>query len=322
MTKDIQLVFVGGAPRSGTTLVQHVLDSHPLVYAGPEFNYLPYFLEFRDLLAHGVKSKSIDKFYQHQNVNSQIADLLRQTFAGTATHNGCKIFCEKTPSNALYFDELHKLFPEAKFIFVRRSPLSILASLKQVKQRYKTKLGRLPLDYTRNVPSSVEFVKKCLEKGLSFVKGHPERSILIDYEKLVENPKEATKYLCEFLNIDWSSKMLEPKKHAKSSTDQNEFNGIWYDEKMFFRNIDKKSLNNWKGKLRKREIHYISKHLSEYKNIFPVLEMNLGKLSFSPILSIQFLILKAREAIFGSKSINRFLSLAYNYSKSTVKKRT
>lgn len=43
-------ILVGGAPRSGTTLLQNILDSHPDIVGGPEFMHLRDFVELRKTL--------------------------------------------------------------------------------------------------------------------------------------------------------------------------------------------------------------------------------------------------------------------------------
>lgn len=49
--KGERLIFTGGAARSGTTLVQNILDSHPDIVGGPEF------LHLEDLMAFKKKGK-------------------------------------------------------------------------------------------------------------------------------------------------------------------------------------------------------------------------------------------------------------------------
>ena len=44
-----RFIFVGGAPRSGTTLVQNMLDSHPDILGGPEFIHIPDIINLRHI---------------------------------------------------------------------------------------------------------------------------------------------------------------------------------------------------------------------------------------------------------------------------------
>ena len=50
-----RLVFVGGSPRSGTTLVQGVLNHHLKVYGGPEFDFIPSIAELYQKLLRGLE---------------------------------------------------------------------------------------------------------------------------------------------------------------------------------------------------------------------------------------------------------------------------
>jgi hypothetical protein len=50
-----RLVFVGGSPRSGTTLVQRVLNHHPKVYGGPEFDFIPSIAELYQKFLRGLE---------------------------------------------------------------------------------------------------------------------------------------------------------------------------------------------------------------------------------------------------------------------------
>ena len=38
--QETKFIFVGGSPRSGTTLVQRILASHPNIFGRPEFDFL------------------------------------------------------------------------------------------------------------------------------------------------------------------------------------------------------------------------------------------------------------------------------------------
>ncbi|MGB0109821.1 MAG: sulfotransferase, partial [Terriglobales bacterium] len=55
-----RLIFVGGSPRSGTTLVQRVLDCHPEIYGGPEFDFVPPIVDLFQEMRRSIRSGRID----------------------------------------------------------------------------------------------------------------------------------------------------------------------------------------------------------------------------------------------------------------------
>src|SRR5262245_2335183 len=68
-----RLIFVGGPPRSGTTLVQNMLDCHGEIYGGPEFLHIPDIVQVRTLLHRSIAHKSIDLFCSYEQVDKMTA---------------------------------------------------------------------------------------------------------------------------------------------------------------------------------------------------------------------------------------------------------
>ena len=54
MARGEQFIFVGGAARSGTTLVQNILDSYPYIIGGPEFRNIPSIIKLRNELHESI----------------------------------------------------------------------------------------------------------------------------------------------------------------------------------------------------------------------------------------------------------------------------
>jgi len=90
------LVFVGGCPRSGTTLVQLMLDSHPDVCGGPEFDRVPDIVALRDRLRASVDSGRISVYRSKEDVDREIGQLVERLLAPYAGERGCKVVSEKT----------------------------------------------------------------------------------------------------------------------------------------------------------------------------------------------------------------------------------
>ena len=130
-----RLIFIGGSPRSGTTLLQNMLDSHPLILGGPEFLHLPDIIELRRKLHYSIGREWISLFCTRDDVDRYLISVISKLFLSLSGKYHCEFYSEKTPENILVFSELIELFPEAHFIQVIRDPRAILSSMRQVKKR-------------------------------------------------------------------------------------------------------------------------------------------------------------------------------------------
>jgi hypothetical protein len=138
----VRMLFVVGAPRSGTTMLERMLASHSMVLGGPE----PHLLT---PLAHlGVWSNVAKAPYDHVLA----AEAQREFVAGLprgeqdywdacraycdvlygrqlAAHGGGRTVCmDKTPAYALILPFLAKVFPDATYIVLTRHPLAVFSS--------------------------------------------------------------------------------------------------------------------------------------------------------------------------------------------------
>ncbi|MGI8860438.1 MAG: sulfotransferase family protein [Rubrobacteraceae bacterium] len=228
------LVFVGGCPRSGTTLVQLMLDSHPDVCGGPEFDRVPDIVALRDRLRASVDSGRISVYRSKEDVDREIGQLVERLLAPYAGERGCKVVSEKTPWNVLIFRELSEIFPEARFIFCVRDPRAVVASMLRVGDRAKEK-GLSSPGHTRSLYSAIETVKKTNDAGFRAADGS-DRVLTVVYERLVGDPERETARVCAFLGLPWSAEMVKPgeKRHDGEKT----LDGVWYTDDMYYSNPD------------------------------------------------------------------------------------
>lgn len=242
-------IFVGGAPRSGTTLVQNMLDSHPDIIGGPEFMHLPDIIQLRNRLHNSIEEGRIDIYCSKSDVDKQISFMIENLLLPIKRHNRKKIISEKTPGNVNVFSELMELFPKARFIHVVRDPRAIVASMLQVGKRAKKVKGLNIQKFTYSTSAAINYIKKCFENGFEAAQKAPDRIMTVMYGKLVTDPVFETKRICKFLDLEWSSEMISPqnKKHlAQKPTTRSE---VWYDENSFNRAPVKTEIKKWETQL-------------------------------------------------------------------------
>jgi hypothetical protein len=207
-----QLFFVGGAPRSGTTWVQHILDSHPDVSCRGEGHFLHSLAEPMDGLVRRrreeLEAKNNKLFKGMEGyplpaagdfellVGTGVLLALSQQSMGRT----CLAVGEKTPENAFYFPNLKRLFPGAKFIGVARDPRDILTSAWHLVRRRDAQ-GEETEAKSAFVRSAVAAVGQFLRALLDLRRRFPADAMIVTYEDLSCTPDTALAQMFRFLGV-------------------------------------------------------------------------------------------------------------------------
>lgn len=303
-----RLIFVGGCPRSGTTLVQNMLDSHPDIFGGPEFLHLQDIIQLRKKLRRSISVGWIDLFCSHEDLDRHLRLLVRNLFLPLADKYGCSYMSEKSPMNILVLSELTELFPEAHFIHVIRDPRAIVSSMKEVRVRAKEKQVDIP-SFTASISSSIAYTRRCFEAGFAAVETAPDKILTLVYEHLVRNPEKESKKICKFLGLDWSSRMLAPqnKKHLGEKAITTNSDEIWYDRKTYYQDPHGSSIEKWKTQLTPLQQIEITRAFRNDKAL-----SSLGydfSLDSIPWMKRGFMTGMVVFLEFGRKTLSRFVSL-------------
>jgi hypothetical protein len=147
-----------------------------------------------------------------------------------------------------------------------RDPRAIIASLLQVGKRGEER-GWKTQDYTYNIFAAVEYVHQCLKTGFASSEIAPQRVIEVVYERVVANPEYETKRICEFLKVEWSSRMLHPGKLKHPGERAITNDNVWYDTKSYNRDPEPHEVEKWKGQLSRRQELMIVGNFSGNKDL-------------------------------------------------------
>jgi hypothetical protein len=200
-------VFLGGAPRSGLTLLRALLDGHPRFSAGPDAWIVSMALTQRDM------AKTLGALLENEfavdtaTLRRAFAAAIGKILSGRATLSGKARIVEKTPLNVLVFTDLASLFPHAQFVHVVRDGRDVAASL--LERAWKDpRTGRL-LPQCADSAGAGRYWSQLASEGLSAERALGERILRLAYEDIVREPQLTLRRLLEFLGEPYAEEMLD-----------------------------------------------------------------------------------------------------------------
>ena len=195
------LVFAGGCPRSGLTLLRKMIARHPCVLAGPDTGAAPSIaLQWRNYAQSlgGLHEKYFDlqPDYVAETMGRFLETILR-------AEGETRIILEKTSLNVAAFDALATILPGAKFLHVVRDGRDVATSL--LERSWRDPATRQPFPHVSDRKAAIGYWAGLVAVGLEAEqKLKPTGRIFrLRYEDLAGRPDSALKTVCEFLDIDW-----------------------------------------------------------------------------------------------------------------------
>jgi tetratricopeptide (TPR) repeat protein len=186
-------IFVVGMPRSGTSLVEQIIASHPAVKGAGEFGF------WSDAI------RRHEKAIRHEFPGES----LRRTLAAAYSRALCARYpdtprvVDKTPFNSDYLGVIHAVFPKARMLYVRRSPIDTCLSC--YFQQFSA-----DLDFTMDLADLAHYYREHERLMAHWRSVLPAGTLLeVRYEELTADPEPPTRRILEFLGLEWNEHCLD-----------------------------------------------------------------------------------------------------------------
>jgi tetratricopeptide (TPR) repeat protein len=193
-------VFIVGMPRSGTTLVEQILCSHPDVFGAGE---LLSFAEVRNTLSQRLGGSSP---YPEcvRRLDAETTRALAQEYLGTLRgySDAARRITDKMPYNFWHLGLVRILFPNARVVHCRRDPVDTCVSI------YTTHFSQ-DMPYThelRDLGRHYRDYRRLMAHWRGILGG---QMLELGYEDLVADQEGQSQRLIEFLGLQWDARCLE-----------------------------------------------------------------------------------------------------------------
>lgn len=225
-------IFIVGMPRSGTTLVEQIISSHPIVFGADEVEYIPRLIE-----------KNIKKIKTEFNYDKDLLKNIGQEYINEINilSNHAERTTDKLPINFLWIGFIKMVLPNAKIIHCSRNPNDNIFSI------FKNHFPGDKIKFAYNLDEIVDFYNIYLNLMDYWKSILPNFIYNVKYEDLVSNTKVEIENVLKFCNLTWADECLkfyENKRAIKTASNSQVRNKIY-----------KSSINSW--------VNY-DKNLSKY----------------------------------------------------------
>jgi len=237
-----RLIFLIGAPRSGTTLLARMVGAHPLIFGRAEphlitpLAHLGYFAN--------VQKAPYDPINVQQAIHEFVAELPRgeedyldalRAYADAmygrilTTRPDKKLFLDKTPAYALVLPFLTRLYPGAHYIVLTRHPLAVLSSY----------AGSF---FNGDYQAAVEWnpiLERYVPALATMLRDRPVPHVHVKYEDLVRAPEENFRRVCEHLRVAYEPSAIEYGRSGESFSGLGDPTGVERHTRPVTSSIDK-----------------------------------------------------------------------------------
>jgi len=194
-------IFILGMPRSGTSLIEQIISSHPKVYGAGELDY------FANI------DKLIPDFPFHKPLTSEKLDKIDNDYSKLlrSISMGETFVTDKYPANFLHIGLIQQLFPNCRIIHCQRNAVDTCLSI--FFQDFPQ--GNV---WTNSLVSIAEYYNQYKRLMAHWCTLFPDQILNIQYEKLVTDQKSTTLRILNHCDLTWHDDCLDFSKNMRKVT--------------------------------------------------------------------------------------------------------
>jgi tetratricopeptide (TPR) repeat protein len=185
-------VFVVGMPRSGTSLAEQIIASHPAAYGAGELHFWAALIAKDIGLTRGILSEPA-----RAKVAEEYLRILEASSANTSR------VVDKATVNSDFLGVIYSVFPNARVIYMQRDPIDTCLSC--YFQQFL-----LGLNFTFDLSDLAHYYREHRRMMVHWRKVLPPGFILdVPYEELVSDQETWSRKMLDFIGLDWNPRVLE-----------------------------------------------------------------------------------------------------------------
>ncbi|MAC60097.1 MAG: sulfotransferase [Novosphingobium sp.] len=200
---DASSIFVVGMPRTGTTLVDRILSSHPEVASSGELQAMPLAVK----QVSGTRSRQvIDPETARAAMAADPAEIGKLYLARAAHHRPTEAtrYVDKLPANFLHVGHIVRSLPNARIVCLRRNPMDTVWS--NFRNLFATQSAYYAYSY--DLLDTARYYARFDRLMAFWDRLYPGRVLQFSYEALVNDQEVETRRLLEHCGLSWDPACL------------------------------------------------------------------------------------------------------------------
>jgi hypothetical protein len=211
-------IFIVGCPRSGTTLMRQILDSHSRIACPGETFFLSGLFEQlrNDLCVEGFERLGVSR----RDVAAMVRETILHYFEAYLYRSGKARWADKTPLYAVYCREIvESLGPDVRFIYMLRHGLDVVNSMQD--RWWMNMIAPGVTDPLERLKAAAQVWIRVTESFDAFSAAYPALCHTVRFEDLTAQPERFARRAIDFLGEPWEPEILEYRSFPHAGSGDN-----------------------------------------------------------------------------------------------------